>query len=117
MFRWGKSAGRLLFLLASALLLGGCQGVGALAGGDRPASSRQLIVKFRPDTVPCTPAGISGLSRASRVPLEFVRPMSGGACVVRQFADGEGGFLEGEKALKGNPAVEYLEPDTVMKPL
>jgi hypothetical protein len=43
--------------------------------------------------------------------------MSGDACVVKQSADNADILLHGQKTLKENPAVEYLEPDAVMKAL
>lgn len=88
----------------------------SMAGGCGSAS-RQLIIKFKPDTIACTPAGIAQLSSATRVSLEFVRTMSGGACVVKQFAEDADILLRGQKTLEENPAVEYLEPDAVMKAL
>jgi hypothetical protein len=127
---------RFACLLVLSLLIGsGCGGVGTAAGGcQRPTSStdpphpspttiikapvsQQLIIKFRPDTIACTPAGIAQLSSETRVSLEFGRTMSGDACVVKQFADSEDDLLHGQKTLQENPAVEYLEPDAVMKAL
>lgn len=124
------------FLLALALLTGcGAGGGGMIADdGGRPScgadppppssaktadapASRQLIMKFRPHTVACDPAGIAQLSLATRVPLEFVRTMSGGACVVKQSADSADGLSKGRETLGKHPAVEYLEPDAVMKAL
>ncbi|MDB5761192.1 MAG: hypothetical protein JWQ21_187 [Herminiimonas sp.] len=78
-------------------------------------ASRQLIIKFKPGTIACDPAGIARLSAAARVPLEFVRTMSGNACVVKQLADPAVGFPQGEKMLKQHPAIEWIEPDEVMK--
>ena len=83
----------------------------------RGSASRQLIIKFRPGTIACTPAGIAQLSSTTRVSLEFVRTMSGDGCVVKQFADSADDLLRGQNTLKENPAVEYLEPDAVMKAL
>ena len=127
---------RIAFLLVLPLLTGsGCGAGGAAAGGcrqppsatdpSRPppttiikaSASRQLIIKFKPDTIACTPAGIAQLSSETRVSLEFGRTMSGDACVVKQFAEGADDFLRGQKTLRENPAVEYLEPDAIMKPL
>jgi hypothetical protein len=123
-----------LFVL-SLLIGSGCGGGGAAAGGcQQPSSrtnppqpspttmikasaSRQLIIKFKPDTIACTPEGIAQFSSTTRVSLEFVRTMSGDACVVKQFADSEDDLLHGQKTLKENPAIEYLEPDAIMKAL
>jgi len=123
-----------LFVL-SLLIGSGCGGGGTAAGGCQQPSSRtdpprpspttvikasvsqQLIIKFKPDTIACDPAGIAQLSSTTRVSLEFVRTMSGDACVVKQFADCADNLLHGQETLKENPAVEYLEPDAVMKTL
>ena len=83
----------------------------------KASASRRLIIKFRPDTIACTPAGIAQFSSTTRVSLEFVRTMSGGACVVKQIADDADTLSHGQKTMKEHPAVEYLEPDTVMKAL
>jgi hypothetical protein len=122
-------------LVLSLLIASGCGGGGTAAGGyQQPSSltnppqsppttiikapaSQQLIIKFRPDTIACNPAGIAQLSSTTHVSLEFVRNMSGDACVVKQFADSADNLLHGQKTLKEYPAVEYLEPDAVMKPM
>lgn len=127
---------RTAFLLVLSLLIGsGCGGGGAVAGGCQQPSSfnnppqpspatmikppgvQQLIIKFKPDTIACTPEGIAQFSSTTRVSLEFVRTMSGDACVVKQSADSADNLLRGQKTLKENPAVEYLEPDAIMKAL
>ena len=127
---------KIVYLLALSLLIGsGCGGGGTAAGGHQQPSSgtnppqsspttiikasasQQLIIKFKPNTIACNPAGIAQLSSTTHVSLEFVRTMSGDACVVKQIADSDEGLLQGQKTLKQNPAVEYLEPDAVMKPM
>lgn len=127
---------RIASLLALSLLIAsGCGGGGTAAGGyQQPPSStnspqpsptttikasasQQLIIKFKPNTIACNPAGIAQLSSATHVSLEFVRTMSGDACVVKQFADSADDLLHGQKTLKEYPAVEYLEPDALMKAL
>jgi len=126
---------RISCLVVVSLLIGSGCGGGAAAGGCRRPSSRtgpprpspttiiktstsqQLIIKFKPNTIACTPEGIAQLSATANVPLEFVRTMSGDACVVKQFAESADILLQGQKTLKENPAVEYLEPDAIMKAL
>src|SRR3990167_4785276 len=81
------------------------------------AVMRQLIIKFKIDTIACDAAGIAQLSLATRVQVEYVRSMSGGACVVRQSADDANGLGQGQETLRQHPAVDWLEQDTKMKAL
>jgi len=135
-FAWEATTKRITYLVVVSLLIGsGCGGGGSAAGGCQQTSSHsnspqpspttildgavahQLIIKFKPDTIACTPAGIALLSSTTHVSLEFVRTMSGDACVVKQSADSADNLLQGQKTLKEYPAVEYLELDAVMKAL
>lgn len=108
-------------LILSLVVSSGCGGGGTVQPSLKTivkgSASQQLIIKFKPDTVACTPAGIAQLSSTTHVSLEYVRTMSGEACVVRQFADGADNLSRGQKTLIENPAVEYLEPDAIMKAL
>lgn len=109
--------------MVAVVAAAGCQQPSASTNPPRPAptttieasTSQQLIIKFKPGTIACNPAEIARLSSAARVSLEFVRAMSGDACVVKQFADSADSLLQGQKILKQNPDVEYLERDAVMK--
>jgi len=80
-------------------------------------AAQQLIIKFRPDTIACDAAGTAQLSSATRVPLEYVRPMSGDACVIRQLAGDANDFLRGQELLRQHPAVEWVEQDAKKKAL
>jgi hypothetical protein len=127
---------RITYLVVVSLLIGsGCGGGGSAAGGCQQPSfhrnspqpspttildgavSQQLIIKFKPDTIACNPDGIAQFSSTTHVSLEFVRTMSGDTCVVKQSADSADNLLHGQKTLKENPAIEYLEPDVIMKAL
>ena len=79
--------------------------------------SQQLIVKFKPNTITCNAPEIAHLSAVTRVPLEYVRPMSGDACVIKQLADHAAGLSQGQETLKQHPAIEWLEEDKMMKAL
>lgn len=84
----------------------------------QPASiSQQLIIKFKPGTIPCNSAGIAHLSSTTRISLEFIRPMSGDACVVKQFAINKEGLSQGQKKLQQHSSVELVEQDVEMKAL
>jgi hypothetical protein len=78
-------------------------------------AKQQLIIKFKPNTVLCSEAGISQFSSAIQVGLSYVRSMSGQACVVLQSKDSDGGYVYGQAKIKKHPAVELLELDTMMK--
>ncbi len=78
--------------------------------------SQQLIIKFKQTAgVACDGSRIARFSEAAGVPLQLVRPMSGQACVVKQSGAGAAELTHGLDALRKNPAVEFVEPDAVMK--
>lgn len=81
----------------------------------KETTSQQLIVKFKPRTISCDRAGIASLSSATRISLEFIRPMSGDACVITQFATNAEGLSTGQKKLRQHPSVELVELDAMMK--
>ncbi len=115
---WGICNAMLIFALT------GChapQFVAATQTISRPIAatmiSQQLMIKFKPNTISCDPAGIAQLSSASKLSLELVRPMSGGACVIRQWAGNAHDFLRGQERLGQHPDVEWLELDAKKKAL
>ena len=116
---WGISS--VVAILAATACQPPPQAAAAFQSAPQPiagtAAARQLIIKFKPSTIACDAAGIAQLSSATRVPVEYVRPMSGGACVVRQAADDANGFAQGQETLRQHPAVEWLEQDAKMKAL
>lgn len=87
--------------------------IGMIGNG---AVSQQLIIKFKSNTIACDAAGIASVSSATQVPLRHVRPMSGDACVVQQFADNAEGLSHEQERLKQHPAIEWLEEDRMMHP-
>lgn len=97
------------------------QAVAAFQSAPQPiaetAATRQLIIKFKPNTIACDTVGIAQLSSVTRVQVEYIRPMSGDACVVRQSADDTNGLEQGQETLRQYPAVEWLEQDAKMKAL
>ncbi|MDB5839710.1 MAG: hypothetical protein JWQ23_1662 [Herminiimonas sp.] len=81
------------------------------------ATARQLIIKFKAGTIACNAAGIAAFSATSAVRLEFIRPMSGDACVVKQLADEVGGFMRDQATLQRQSSIEWIEEDAPMKAL
>ena len=120
--RFGKKSLYALFNVMT-ILASGCQDSLPVAANQSSQQSiaktmvaEQLIIKFRPNTISCDAAGIAQLSTVTRVPLEYVRRMSGDACVIRQLADEMNDFLRGMKLLRQQPSVEWVELDEKMKP-
>ena len=83
----------------------------------KPASrvSQQLIIKFKSMSVPCTEQAIARFSNGTKVQLEWLRPMSGDACVVIQSAGNQGELTKGQERLKRHSEIEWLEIDAVMQ--
>lgn len=88
-----------------------------LASAESPLLMRQLIIKFRANTLSCDAASIARLASQTGIALEFLRPMSGEACVVRHFSRDESAFSEQQSRLRLHPAIELVEQDRVMKTL
>lgn len=111
--------------LAALAIAAGCQQLLANNNLPQPAPitnskasvSQQLIIKFKPGTIACDSVGIARLSSATRISLEFIRPMSGDACVIKQFAINIESLSQGQKKLQQHSSVELVEQDTVMKAL
>lgn len=109
------------------VLVGGCQWSPASSGpGPRPSArmasgagpvSQQLIVKFAPHTRACTADGITAWSDVTHVRLTYVRPMSGDACVLIQWAESAAELARGQALLRRDPAIEWIEDDRVLHPL
>lgn len=76
---------------------------------------QQFIVKFKAGTFACDAADIARFAKASRIPVEFVRPMSGDACIVRPPSLHPSAAPEMQQQLKSHPAVEWVEIDRIMK--
>jgi hypothetical protein len=83
----------------------------------KPAAqiSQQLIIKFQPRSIACDPQAVARFSKAADVPLEWLRPMSGDACVVIQSATTSGELMKGQERLKKHPSIEWLEIDAAMQ--
>jgi hypothetical protein len=125
--KMAESGKKLLLCLCNAmaiLAMTGCQAHPFMAASQSSPQAiagtmvaQQLIIKFKPNTLACDAAGIAQLSSATRVPLEYVRPMSGDACVIRQLDEGADDFLRARELLRQHPAVEWLEQDEKKKAL
>jgi hypothetical protein len=79
----------------------------------------QIIIKFRSAaTDPSDPQVLAALSVAASTPLTFVRPMSGGAFVLRAAGITDSQQLaEVIRRLGTRSDVEYVEPDRLLRPM
>lgn len=77
--------------------------------------SQQLILKFKPNSIACNAQEIVRWSGTVGVPLEWLRPMSGDACVVIQKAGTPAELVKGQEALKKRGDVEWMEIDAPMQ--
>jgi hypothetical protein len=120
------SANPLILAALSASFLvvaAGCQsspsGNAAAKAGTTPLANagdfRQLIVKFKSATFDCNSSDISRLAAQTGTRLEFVRPMSGDACVIRQIRGSTDDYLRERKLLQQHPSIEWVGPDAIMK--
>lgn len=81
-------------------------------------AEQQLIIKFKAanaERLVCNPDGIARLAAAAGVSLQFLRVMSGDACVIRQEASNATELIRGQARIKRHPAVEWVEEDAIMK--
>jgi hypothetical protein len=120
----GKKILSFLGKVMAILAVTGCQALPSVSVAQaspqtsaEAAMSQQLIIKFKPNTIACNAAGIAQLSSATRVTLEYVRPMSGDACVIKQLAVDANDFLRGQGLLRQHHAVEWLDQDAKKKAL
>ena len=77
--------------------------------------TRQLMIKFRPNTLDCSAAGIARLSSATHLNLEYIRTMSGDACVIKLLTVDTHDYVRANELLRKHPAVEWVEPDSKKK--
>lgn len=119
-----SSSGTSAIALALCAVVAGCHSsfAGAQASNAaavRSSAAQQLLLKFKAGTPAQGPAcdaeGIERLAAATRTALKFLRPMSGDACVVTHTAAGRDELARGLDRIKAQPAVEWAEPDAMMK--
>lgn len=104
----------LVLSLTAALLAAGC----AQAGETQPAPQlapqlAQFIVKFRPASVACNAESVAAFASRSKLDLQWLRPMSGDACVLLLRARSPQAALA---TLQARPEVEWAEADALVRP-
>ena len=83
--------------------------------GETAAVIQQLIIKFKPDTVSCDADGIARFAYAIGLSLQYVRMMTGDACVVKLFSDSDEQSMRAQRLLKQRPEVEWAEVDAIRR--
>lgn len=91
------------------------QAVNTPASGKKVAVVQQLIIKFKPDTVSCDADGIARFAKAVGLSLQYVRMMSGDACVVKLFSDNDEQSMWAQRLLRQHPAVDRAEADAIRR--
>lgn len=83
-----------------------------------PMVSNQVIIKFKPEVSnPADPAFLQKLSADIGVPLIYVRPMSGGAHVLRFGEKLDRAQVDAAlQALNREPSIVYAEEDRIVRP-
>lgn len=120
----GKRRAGIYLCLALAGLLpvaGGCTTQGpASHPAIRPAAmvSNQVIIRFKPEVSnPADPAFLQKLSADIGVPLIYVRPMSGGAHVLKFGEKLDRAQVDAAlQALNREPSIVYAEEDRIVRP-
>lgn len=113
-------------LAAVLLAVGGCSSAepretstaASSANGDSQDgghASVRLIVQFRASTRPADPAFLAQLSKTLGTPIAYVRPMSGGAHVLKVSIPPES-VAEVVQRLKQRPEVVDVQPDVPVRP-
>lgn len=111
-----------LFLFArgflTTLMLCGCVSTSVTSQADSSSMS-QMIVKFKDPAVDPTRSGyIQELSQAIGATLVYVRPMSGGAHILRLEAGANAESVRRVvESLAKRADVEYAEPDQLLHPM
>jgi hypothetical protein len=119
MYRFARVAA-LVIAAAFSFHAAGCESSSAprrsnAAAERAPQVSQQLIVKFKPQSVACTAQAISRFSKSADLPLKWLRPMSGDACVVIQEASNPDELTRAQQRLKQHSQVEWVELDALMQ--
>lgn len=106
--------------LASIAVTGCLTACVAISGPEKPVSSppysQRLVIQFKPQQQACNVAGIAALSRTTGIPLEVVRPMGKGGCIVNQFANHHDDFLKQQNRIEVHDSIQWVEPDERIRP-
>lgn len=111
---------RLTAALATATLLCGCHAVSsplpqsAAAGQASTQVVQRLMIRLKGADTPCTQKDIVTLADATSQTLEYVRPMSGEACVVSHVAANDAALSVGLQRIREHPSVELADIDKIV---
>jgi hypothetical protein len=105
-----------LIVLCMAFPMSACKAEnGAFSGASGASPMRQLIIKFRPNTVQCSAPDINKFSAITGARIRFDRVVSGDACLVSQPAVANRSAGAELDLLKSLPAIEWVELDLPLK--
>jgi hypothetical protein len=105
-----------LLILCLAVPMSACHaqnGASTESAGALPM--RQLIIKFKPGSIQCSAADIDKLSAPTGTRIQFLRTVSGDACLVSQPAPAFRSASSGLEILESHPAVEWVEVNAPLK--
>lgn len=116
---------RMLFIsfgvVFASVFLSGCHAVSSPLPGDSTDRAdvsaqvrQQLMIRLDQAVVSCTAEDIAKLATATSQALQYVRPMSGNACVVSHAANSEATLAAGLQRLRQHPSVEIADVDKIV---
>lgn len=85
------------------------------SGGSAACAATQLIVRFRAVPEPSDPAFLASLSETLGTSIAYVRPMSGGAHVLRVDVEPDA-VADVIRRLETRPEVVAVQPDVRVRP-
>lgn len=113
-----------LAVLAGVAAIGACETSTPLSQSAGPPGARaetldhavvvRLIILFRAGTVPADPSYLAALSEDVGTPLAYLRPLSGGAHLLRALVPPES-VNDVVRRLKNRPDVLDVQPDVAVR--
>jgi len=119
-----KTGAVVLTVLAGVAAIGACETSTPLSQSAGPSGARaetldravavQLIILFRAGTMPADPSYLAALSEDVGTPLAYVRPLSGGAHLLRALVPPES-VNDVVRRLQNRPDVLDVQPDVAVQ--
>jgi hypothetical protein len=119
-----KTGAVVFTVLAGVAAIGACETSTPLSQSAGPSGARadtldqtvaiQLIILFRAGTLPADPSFLAALSRDIGTPLAYLRPLSGGAHLLRALVPPES-VSDVVRRLQNRPDVLDVQPDVAVR--